>query len=171
MIAALNSKCATLQTRPALAKLLEESLRAWLSHTGKEKEFHVSPAQFPREFGSLIRQQNMIGWRQFFNGRFSAEWGRLQDDYYSRDDISKGNKVQSGQRWQVTIIGFIWEQWFLVWSSRNQGLHGADVASRAAAAQQAVDRSLAEIYQARDLVEPRVRDLLYEDAEYHRRFP
>ena len=60
----------------------------------------------------MIQQQNVIGWRQLFNGRFGTEWSRVQDDYYARERSQHGkNDKRSGEKWQTKVISHIWKKW------------------------------------------------------------
>ena len=57
-------------------------------------------------------QQNCIGWRQLFNGRFSKEWARIQNNHYSGarlPDPDRSSKRRTGNRWQVQSITLIWK--------------------------------------------------------------
>jgi hypothetical protein len=68
--------------------------------------YHVDPnvkyilphQQYPHELHLLICQENKIGWRQLFHGRFSGEWSRIQSDYYYRSSDNRPGK-------QITFAG------------------------------------------------------------------
>jgi hypothetical protein len=75
---------------------------------------------------------------QLFLGRFGEEWSILQDNYYAQKAAEAAHvegkiKKQTGHRWQVSIIGILWDQWWVLWESRNPDLHGEDARSRAQA--------------------------------------
>ena len=91
----------------------------------------VSPILFPSEVRDLIMQQNSIGWRQLFNGRFATEWLRLQQQYYHKHRNIAENNRRDGGIWQVQLTLLLWDQWRAVWKLRNQDVHGHDEAARA----------------------------------------
>jgi hypothetical protein len=100
-------------------------------------------------------------------GRFSTDWGEIQDVHYATMLNTKGNKQHTGQRWQTAIIGELWNQWFTLWDMRNSDLHGATESSRARAEREEVERSLREIYDMREQMEPSVQQLLCQDITNH----
>ncbi len=119
--------CIVNNTYVPLQTLLMTSLREWLYHQGIAP-YVPSHSMYPDELQLLKRQQCTIGWRQLFNGRFSTEWARLQDEYNYRTRTTRsGNgKETSGHQWQVKMITFIWEKRYKLWKIRNQNVHGTD---------------------------------------------
>ena len=131
-LAAIDTACAKGGTKPELRHLLFDALSGWLHHDVPGYPFLMSLSSYPKEVHRLIlAQQNDIGWDHLFLGRFSLEWGQLQDDYYARQVNRDKTKRRTGHQWQVTIIGKLWEQWFLVWDMRNADKHGVDSTARA----------------------------------------
>ena len=96
----------------------------------------------------LIRQQNAAGWRQLFLGRFCLEWSDIQDDYYARERDCQQKNKQTGNRWQVAVIGELWDQWHLLWNSRNKDLHGETQNQQRTAEHRNIHRDLRELYDA-----------------------
>jgi hypothetical protein len=86
----------------------------------------LSPYDFPISYRLLISQQNKIGWRQLFHGRFATEWSRLHDDYtfhsqkQQQDGVYqrqlKGTRKRTGNQWCQDIASVLWSQWFVVWT-------------------------------------------------------
>ena len=172
MLVAVEQKSTSLNTRPMLIRILIAALNGWLRHTLTDYAYELNPSGFPREVRRLIRQQNEIGWQQLFLGRFSNEWGDLQDDHYAQTRAEaaydkKKIKKQTGQRWQVAIIGLLWDQWWAVWESRNKDLHGADAHSRSQAETREVHRTLRELYDLRPRLSTEVQALLYAEVTEH----
>jgi hypothetical protein len=66
-------------------------------------------------------------WGQLFNGRISKEWSNLQDEYLLDQGIH--NKKQTGQLWATQLLISIWDGWKLVWTIRNEVIHGHNRAS------------------------------------------
>jgi exonuclease III len=171
----LETKCKSVKTRPQLERILCDAITGWFNHSMEAYAYELNPSAYPKEVRRLIRQQNAIGWQQLFLGRFSGEWSALQDNYYAQkraeavemDQTKKKTKKQTGQRWQISIIGILWEQWWALWESRNKDLHGEDARSRAAAETREVHRKLRELYDIRAQLSDAVQALMYEEVTDH----
>jgi hypothetical protein len=157
MLRTLEWKCDKLETMPHLKQVLMRAIGDWtLQSSSTESEFTMHMSDAPIGIRRLIYQQNEIGWDHMFLGWFSCKWSSLQDEYYARQARATETKRQTGQRWQTAIIGAIWQQWFLLWELRNTELHGADARSQALAERLVVDRTLIDIYDFRNQMEPSV---------------
>ena len=157
----LKSKCAALKTRPALQRILNDGLVGWFVHPSND--FTLDPEAYPVAVRRVISNQNDIGWHHLFLGRFGTEWSEIQDVHFIRvNQEAQDKKIKrTGQRWQVVLIGFLWDQWWSVWESRNRDLHGADAKSRAAAEARETHRTLHELYDLRLRAEPHVQQLFH----------
>ena len=153
----VEKQCKMRGTRPALQRLLLSALKQWVHCP--EIEVQVDPSSYPSDIQRLIFQQNAIGWRQLFLGRFSSEWAYLQENYYFARPRDPKKPKRTGDRWQAAMIGLLWDQWWAVWSSRNKDLHGADAAQRAQAETREVHRDLRDLNDVRDQLDPHVRAL------------
>ena len=139
MLTSLTNRCAALKTDPTLSRILIDGLHNWL-HTDET----LIPNTYPAKYEKLVRQQNRIGWRQLFSGRFSCEWTRHQNDYsfVRQQRIQATYKTSTdapyttrserttGHKWTAAIIQEIWERWFEVWAMRNAEVHGDDQKTR-----------------------------------------
>ena len=75
---------------------------------------------------------------------------------------------RNGGAWTAAMICELWEQWFLVWTTRNDAVHGYDQMTRLTQIKIRNQQKLRAIYDKRDEMEPRVRDeLLYSRVEEH----
>lgn len=169
-VTAVAEKCDSLRTRPLLKRVLSDALTGWLQHDTDDYilDFRIYPSDVHR----LIKQQNALGWQQLFLGRFSNEWSDLQDTFYAQKaaenaHTKKKTTKQTGHRWQVAMIGLLWEQWWVVWESRNKDLHGADERSRAQAETRELQRKLRELYDLKAQLSTAVQDLMYEEVTEH----
>ena len=115
----------------------------------------------------LIRQQNNIGWKQIFLGRFSYEWSEMQEVFYVTRPHVNPKKRRKGAQWQVAIITCLWEQWYILWTNRNSDLHGADTAQRAHIDRQNALRTLRDLYEMKNHYEPSAQELLMADIRSH----
>ena len=153
------------RTAPLLSHVLRSALGDWFQ---EESVIEVSPILYPMDVRKLILEQNAIGWRQLFSGRFSIEWSQIQHRYYSKHRKKVGNKRRDGSQWQVKLMGVLWDQWRIVWRMRNEAVHGHDAATRASAERAATDRELREVYDQRQHLEPHVASLLHQEEHEHR---
>ena len=177
MITSMSNRCATLQTDPELTRILIDGLHTWFN-----SDETIMPNKYPAKYKNLIRQQNRIGWRQLFSGRFSCEWARHQNDYQfvrqqrrqdthvAADDTRYSQKSdrRSGHTWTTAIIQEMWERWFEAWAMRNADVHGHDPKTRQEQREHNNIMRLQTLYDQRQNMEPRVSDeLLYENIEEH----
>ena len=156
------------RTAPLLIHVLRSAMEDWFREEGA---LVVSPILYPQDVRKLIIEQNAIGWRQIFSGRFSTEWSTIQQTYYSKHRNKVRNQRRDGSQWQVKLIGVMWDQWRAVWTMRNRDVHGHDSATRASAERAATDRELREVYDQRQHLEPHVASLLHRDEHEHRSRP
>ena len=167
----LHDHCMLNDTDPTLQVLLCNSLQEWFR---QPQGFTQQTNSYESSKHRLIQQQNRIGWRQIFHGRFSIEWARLQESFYNRSrsqhDRSQGTSL-TGERWLTNLILFVWDKWYTLWKHRNQELHGRDVRTRAVAESIEVRRQLREIYLKKHQLEPRVQELLFDEVEHHYEVP
>jgi hypothetical protein len=149
-----------LQTRPTLTVILLDGVSEWL------KGGTLSQYDYKLRYYQLIQEQNDIGWRHIFNGRLSLQWSELQGDYLC--EINNKEKSLSGTLWTSAIIQEIWCQWQVVWTQRNQKIHGHDDRSRSAALRRRAKIMLHNIYSRTDFMMPSDRDKIHlDDIEHH----
>jgi hypothetical protein len=181
VINTLEKKCFALKTDPGLSRILIQGLHRWLHHQEPLRDDNV-----PQKYRKLIQQQNGLGWRQLFNGRMCKEWARIQDDYYyianqrghdssrlsaGADPTTKAKGYVgqlNGTTWTTEVINVLWEQWAVVWVTRNAAVHGHDEATRSQQRDRVNRQRLEAIYEAKMEMEPRIRELLlYDTVEEH----
>ena len=166
-LSSISAFCTSSDTDCHLGNLLCTSFKLWFL---SDHDITIDPLSYPLSFRRLVMQQNRIGWRQLFNGRFSNEWARIQNNHYSGarpPDPDSSSRRRTGDRWQVQLITLIWTKWDTAWSDRNQALHGYNAITRQTALRQEVRRQLTTIYDRRHLLEPRVETLLQETQDQH----
>ena len=82
-------------------------------------------------------------------GRFSRERSDLQDACYASRPNDNPKKCRTGLQWQAAIISGLWDQWYLLWESRNQDLHGMNEWQNAIIERRSALRTLRELYALR----------------------
>ena len=160
---ALRKRCDQQDTQLYLQEILLDGIEAWFTNSTLES------TQYPDRFASLISTQNCIGWCQLFNGRMSTEWARLQDHHLYQ--TNKSGKTRSGCLWTTSIIVCIWDNWQLLWTARNETIHGHDVTSRNAAKQAIAQTNIQRIYDSRNHLMPDDQAHLFDDPETHLQMP
>ena len=162
----LRDFCRDTQTDGEVQTLLRICMEQWFSNP--ETELQLSFEQFSPRLQLIIQQQNQIGWRQLFNGRFAMAWSNTQQAAYDRRPRGNNEQIKrTGEKWQVQLITHIWTQWEKAWVDRNQALHGTTTAEKNAATRREVRRQIEVIYQNRHSMEPSVQSLLYDGPEDH----
>jgi hypothetical protein len=170
MLNAVDQKCESLGTNPALRHLLVTAITEWMTWDAKDTAYEYIPDQAvltSPQIQRLTAQQNAIGWHHLFLGRFSVLWSEIQDDHYATTINLKGSKRRSGAQWQKAIIGELWSQWFILWEMRNKDQHGSNETTRNRIEREEVERTLREIYDLRAQMEPSVQQILCRDIADH----
>ncbi|KAI2503536.1 hypothetical protein MHU86_10918 [Fragilaria crotonensis] len=166
LLTVIGKTCAKWETRPGLRSILLDGIKGWFECDDPES-YQLETAIYDDEYERLITQQNKIGWRHIFLGRFSCEWVDLQDAHYATRPNYNSKKSKKGSKWQVAMIGRLWDNWYLLWESRNNDLHGADARLSALADRRNALQTLRELYALRNMYEPTVQELLMEDVRDH----
>ena len=161
----IRTYCEVTNTYPPLKCLLIFVLRSWLDGNDHPSP---DPSQYPSNLYILLRRQQHIGWSQLLQGRFAAEWGAQQTQYHER---TYPTQQYTSKRWLVGLITKIWDQWQMLWLSRNQELFGKEELSRQKAQRTEIHRQLSVIYAKRGMMEPSAQSLLLETPESHSKYP
>jgi hypothetical protein len=171
MLQLITTRCDDYHTDPKITRLLLDCINGWIG-ADDSYAYQVDFEAYPCEFHKVIKQQNRIGWRQLFNGRYSKHWAMLQEEYYSRMATTQRTKqMRTGDKWLPNIIGAVWDGWYLLWEQRNRDLHGFDDQTKQDAQRREAERALRDIYEVRARLEPSVRALIEGEVEDHRHRP
>ena len=111
----INDFCRNTQTDSEVQTLIRICMEQWFSNP--EIEIQLQHEQFSPQLQQIIQQENQIGWRQLFNGRFAfLAWSRTQDEAYGRRPRSNNEHIKrTGEQWQVQLITHIWTHWEKAW--------------------------------------------------------
>ena len=71
---------------PALIAMLTKGATSWRDHV----PFNITNLE--PQCRDLVHEQDKIGWRQMFNGRWSKKWAKLQERHERETDLTGGNK-------------------------------------------------------------------------------
>jgi hypothetical protein len=72
---------------------------------------------------SALHDMVMIGWSQFFYGRWAKAWSNLQSEYLIQQSMNHGSV------WVQLHIATIWQDCHYAWQSRNADRHSFDEAT------------------------------------------
>jgi hypothetical protein len=100
-----------------------------------------------------------------FNGRISTEWSILQDDYLQQQKLY--STKNTGLLWAASLLTSLWDEWHLVWTIRNEVIHGHDQASRQRKQRAIAEKELRAIYENRELLHPADQDYLFDNLDTH----
>ncbi len=70
------------------------------------------------DLSDLVEQQEVIGWRNFFEGWMSSAWEEAQHQHYV---FIKSR--HTGKRWAISLIKKLWQVAWDLWEHRNGILH------------------------------------------------
>lgn len=81
----------------------------------------IKPSDFTRSDGirDAMKDQEKIGWTNFFLGRWSPKWQAIQAKHYERISSKK-----SPRRWATAVIHRLFLVAWDLWQHRNDQLHG-----------------------------------------------
>ena len=145
-----------------MTTILRQGLESWLHDRLFDSD------AFPPQYQKLIQEQSLIGWGQFFQGRITLEWSRLQQLHLSPLPPIKGH---DGAHWSKTILTTVFNQWNTLWDARNADRHGRDSATRAKAKKDQAIIQLEALYTLRHKVLHRDRSLFHDHLDDHKEQP
>ena len=147
----LRKQLIELKTAPPLQTLLLGTLRAVLD--GRD------PNTIPiiESLQDLATSQASIGWNNLLKGRLSKEWAVAQQAHL-------GNRVLANDKstWTTAVIDHIFQQWWVLWESRNGDRHGRDTATELQAATLQAHRELRQVYDKYQLIVPQTLNWLFD---------
>eukprot|EP00980_Cylindrotheca_fusiformis_P025732 scaffold14551_cov112-Cylindrotheca_fusiformis.AAC.1 len=148
-LAALRELLDQWDTRYGLVELLLAGLSIAFD---PDAENILRPTDFPEPLHSLIREQNLIGWRHLFRGRASRLWAVLQQEEYSmRLD---NNRAITGSSWLVEVLCLLQTQVLSLWRQRNEVVFSSSSAESLPIRRDRVLRELRMIHSHRQSYRP-----------------
>lgn len=144
---------------PVLVDILRDGLTRY--------HLHLAPLltnDYPEKYGSLIRNQNLIGWDQLYRARWAVEWTKFQDQYAAHPLT---NEYVSGQTWILGLGRLILDQWFQLWKLRNADRHTRDNLLLRESRARLIHSELRHLYTFRFKVCPNDRRLFKDSADAH----
>ena len=145
---------------PSIVDLLSTALHSWLSDTP------ISLPSLTPSLARVVAQQTLIGWDQLFLGRFACSWSSVQEDHLRSLEIDSSKSI-SGTAFVSGTIQLLFHHLFLLWTRRNEDVHGRDSLTREAAALVLAKREIRSLYQHRNAVPTELQQIFYTDPDTH----
>ena len=161
LLSRLRKRCDSMHTNPVLLDIVMQGLDSWLRYSE-----NPTPELYPAIYRSLIRDQNILGWRQLFNGRWSSQWATLQDRYLVRHFDPIPDNL-SGEKWLTIMIDTTWYSVRQLWDQRNGRVYGVDSSTRAQLQKERTHQELRALYTLRRDMRHCDRDIFYATAAEH----
>jgi hypothetical protein len=159
MLKELRQYCTNNPTREALKDILLESIMSWF------QDSPVILSGFGEVYDILIKQQAAVGWKQLILGRFVHEWSILQEEFLR--SITNRPKHSSGTGWVIGVTSVVWKHVRKEWETRNSARHGIDDVTKEKARIEQAQREIVTMYEIKNDVLPRDRELFYATTEEH----
>jgi hypothetical protein len=140
----LRTAHASTECDPCLLDILIDGLDSWFQHKTLVK------TQYPRSYHRLIWEQEQIGWRHLFNGHLTQQWRVKQDRYVRQMGIHTRHNTGSG--WTLRMMTILWRDFFVLWRTRNEAIHGHDLKSQLVAQKRKLRIEIEFLHDKRDQV-------------------
>ena len=104
-------------------------MREWIN--GDTQLWDITEEHDSEDVNKAIKEQDTIGWEQFFRGRLSKEIGQIQDREYEilRSKDPTLQKHFTGTWWTSHLIRLIIYFSLNEWQTRNDTLHNDRIQS------------------------------------------
>jgi c-di-AMP phosphodiesterase-like protein len=96
-------------------EIILHGIKAAITHgieTVEETELSFQPSGIIKP---ALREQNEIGWTNFYKGRMLNKWEHVQQQHYHRTKTIKADTHQ----WATSIVSAIWHCLLLIWKDCN----------------------------------------------------
>ena len=103
-------------TLPDLNRAILQRLKSWRNNNDRTEPSFRWPG-----INDIVRQQDRVGWRAFFEGAVLQSWAAKQQEYYTW--LKRKN---TGKRWIVMLIKKLWEISWNMWEQQNGELQNPE---------------------------------------------
>ena len=139
----LFQRCRAMRTDPFLIRILRGGIEWWLL------DWPFDEDDIPRQYLQLLSEQATIRWNQFFQGRVSCQWNKLQKEHVF--DLPTEDAPEH-QIWTTTILRYSFEHWKALLEQRNNESHSHDASTAVLIKREQAHQDLATMYTLRDKV-------------------
>ena len=92
-----------LHTDPGLTSLVLDGIMSVF------EDSQMDPNSYSEQYREIVTQQNLIGWNNFFKGRWTKEWAVTQEAHLKQ--TGKFSAKCSGITWVTNLIDTMWKDW------------------------------------------------------------
>ena len=110
---------------------------------------------------AALKEQNEIGWTNFFRGRLSRKWEQVQQQHYHR---TKPKKIDTN-RWATLIISVMWQHLLLMWEDWNNDQHGRDNIEQVGKERETFLQKVDQLYIQKESIDPEDRRFYHKPEE------
>jgi hypothetical protein len=110
---------------------------------------------------TALREQNAIGWTNFYKGHMSKKWEQVQQQHYNRAKPKKSDT----HWWATSIISGMWQGLLLMWKDWNDDQHRRDSIESAAKERATLLKKIHQLYTQKESINPEDRWLYQEKSE------
>jgi ribosomal protein L32 len=108
-----------------------------------------------------LKEQNAIGWTNFYKGCISKKWEQVQHQHYKRAMPKKTDT----HRWATAIISSMWQGLLLMWEDRNNDQHGRDSIKQIGKEREKLLQKINQLYTQKERIDPEDRRLYHKPVE------
>jgi hypothetical protein len=108
------------QTNTETKTIISTNFSEWLKNQNYIKATSIAP-DASKTLIKATKDQKIIGWDNWIKGRWSKEWGTLQN--YDVMSVDSGIKHNTAEKWANVLIILTWEFIHSMWLERNNCEH------------------------------------------------
>jgi hypothetical protein len=98
---------------------------------------------------TAIAEQNTIRWNNFYRGRITRKWEKVQHQYLKQ--IQSANTDTN--RWASSLISTMWHGFLLLWEDRNSNQHGRNSIEQNTIKQESLLKKIRKLYEEKETLE------------------
>jgi hypothetical protein len=110
---------------------------------------------------AALKEQNEIGWTNFYKGHISKKREQVQQQHYQRTKPKKADTHQ----WATSIISAMWQGLLLLWEDRNNDQHGRDNIEQVGKEREKLLKKIDQLYTQKESIDPEDRRLYHTPVE------
>ena len=142
-------------------EIILHGIKAAINHateTVAEEDLSFQPSGIIK---LALKEQNAIGWTNFYKGRISKKWEQVQQQHYQR---TKPKKTDT-HRWATSIISAMWQGLLLMWEDRNNDQHGRDNIEQIGKEREKLLQKIDQLYTQKESIDPEDRRLYHKPVD------
>jgi hypothetical protein len=110
---------------------------------------------------AALKEQNGIGWTNFYKDCISKKWEQVQQQHYQRTKPKKADI----HRWATSIISAMWQGLLLLWEDQSNDQHGRDNIKQVGKEREKLLQKIDQLYTQKESIDPEDRRLYHTPVE------